>query len=95
VAAQVTGHPVLATAPIGTPQTVNYGTQQTTTMVAAQGHPQHMYQHMYPFPPRMNVLPQHSAMQMGVPQAVQYDPTQLQHIYSELSFHLKSKLKLI
>lgn len=95
VAAQVTGHPVLATAPIGTPQTVNYGTQQTTTMVAAQGHPQHMYQHMYPFPPRMNVLPQHSAMQMGVPQAVQYDPTQLQHIYSELSFGFKSKLKLM
>ena len=85
MAAAVTGHPVLATGPIGAPQQipVSYGPQQTTAMVQ-QGPPQAMYQHMYQAYPRMNMLPQHAnAMQMAVPQAVQYDPTQLQHIYSE------------
>ncbi|XP_054154970.1 ataxin-2-like protein isoform X2 [Oppia nitens] len=88
VAAAVTGHPVLATAPISAPQQipVTYGHQQQTTMVAQQAPPQHMYQHMYQqFHPRMsmNVMPQHTAqMTMGVPQAVQYDATQLQHLYA-------------
>ncbi len=89
-AANVTGHPVLATAPIAAPQQipVSYAPHQTAGMVAPQG-PQAMYQHMYQqFQPRMNIMPPQTAMGMAMQHAVQYDPSQLQQFYASESYLL-------